>query len=254
MLYACTMLPELCLALAFLSQSAGHGPLTVSAAISLGEALEDAGAAYQKAGGAAVTLNLAGSNVLARQIVAGAPVDVFISADEAQMDVVDRAGLLVPGTRTAIAGNELVVVVDRTRTGITSIQDLAGQGIRRIAIGDPQAVPAGIYARVYLERIGLWEQLAPRMVPSTNVRAALVAVQKGAADAAIVYATDARTAPDMRVAVSIAGRYAPRIAYVAAVVKSSRRAAEAARFVTFLRTTGAQQIFERHGFVRAAGS
>jgi molybdate transport system substrate-binding protein len=247
------MLLAWCLLVGVLSQGASHAPLTVSAAISLGEALDDVGAAYRAGGGGPVTFNLAGSNVLARQIVAGAPVDVFISADEAQMDVVDRAGLLVPGSRVPVVGNELVVVVDEKRSDIASVQDLAGRRIRRIAIGDPQAVPAGIYARVYLERTGLWGQLASRLVPSSNVRAALAAVRNGAADAAIVYATDARTTSHVRIAVSIGGSYAPRIVYPAAVVKSSRHLPEAARFVQFLQTPEARRIFERHGFVRPAG-
>jgi molybdate transport system substrate-binding protein len=248
------MVVALSVLLAVLSQAPAGGPLTVSAAISLGEALEDAAAAFRGSGGAAIALNLAGSNVLARQIAAGAPVDVFISADDAQMDVVERAGLIVPGTRVPLVGNQLVVVVEEGRSDVASIQDLASARIRRIAIGDPEAVPAGLYARLYLERIGLWAQLAPRVVPSSNVRAALVAVQNGAADAAIVYATDARIASGVRVAVSIGGRYAPRIVYPAAVVKASRQPAEAARFLAFLQTAGARRIFEARGFVPAAGS
>jgi molybdate transport system substrate-binding protein len=225
------------------------GAVTVSAAVSLTEALEDVAAAYRSAGGGPVTFNFAGSNVLSRQIVSGAPVDVFISADEAQMEVVQRAGLVAPGTRVPLIGNTLVVVVHGTRSAfVKSIAELAGEDVRRVAIGDPAAVPAGVYARAYLERIGLWMRLEHKMVPSANVRAALTAVQNGSADAAIVYATDARIARDLRIAATISGPGSPRIVYPVCVVKSARQPESAARFLQFLRGPVAQAIFERHGF------
>src|SRR4051812_9712325 len=104
------------------------------------EALEDVASAYRSSGGGPVVFNVAGSNTLARQIVSGAPVDVFVSADDAQMDVVERAGLIAPGTRVAVAGNQLVIVVPREGRTVTSVKDLAGEAVRRIAIGDPAAV------------------------------------------------------------------------------------------------------------------
>jgi molybdate transport system substrate-binding protein len=222
-------------------------PLTVSAAISLTEALEEATAAYRVAGGTPVVFNFGGSNALARQIVNGAPVDVFISADEAQMAVVEKADLALAGTRMPVAGNRLVLVVD-PRSRVKGVTDLGAAEIRRIAIGDPVAVPAGVYARQYLEHVNQWTRLQPKVVPVANVRAALTAVQNGSADAAFVYATDARIAPALRVAATITGPQAPRIVYPGAVVKTSRQPQAAAKFLEFLRTLPALAIFEKHGF------
>ena len=230
----------------------GSAPITVSAAVSLTEALEEVAAASRAAGGPAVTFNFAGSNVLARQIVNGAPVDVFISADDTQMDVVERAGLVAAGTRAGVAGNRLVLVAD-ARSPVTSVEDLGAATVRRIAIGDPAAVPAGVYARSYLERIGQWTRLEPKIVPSANVRAALTAVQNGSVDVAFVYATDARLAPRLKVVTTITGAAAPRIVYPGCVVKTTRQPAAAAQFLQFLRTTAALAILQRHGFTAAAG-
>lgn len=226
----------------------GAGPLTVSAAISLTEVLGEAADAYRRAGGGPVTFNLAGSNVLARQILNGAPVDMFVSADQAQMDGVERAGLLADGTRAIVAANSLVLVAGPRLPAIASAHGLTAPQVRRIAIGDPDGVPAGVYTRDYLERLNLWRTLAPKIVPARSVRAALTAVQNGSADAAFVYATDARIAPGLRVAEVISGPDAPRIAYSAAILRNARHPAAAARFLSFLQGPEARRIFERHGF------
>jgi molybdate transport system substrate-binding protein len=239
---------RLCLMLASLGQPGPVEPLTVSAAVSLTEALEEIAAAFRSSGGGPVAFNFAGSNVLSRQIVAGAPVDVFVSADETQMEVIERAGLVMPGTRVPVVGNQLVVVVGNRAPAITSARELVAEDIRRIAIGDPAAVPAGVYAKEYLERVGLWARLSPKIVPTANVRAALTSVQNGSADAAIVYATDAKIAKGVRVA-AITGAENPRIIYPAAVIRTTRRAAAATQFVQFLRSAIAARIFEHHGFV-----
>lgn len=232
--------------LAMLAQAA-PAPITVSAAVSLTEALEEVAAAYRAGGGGPVVFNFAGSNVLARQIVNGAPVDLFVSADDAQMDVVHSAGFIVPGSRVPIVGNKLVLVV-AARSTLKSFADLGTANVRRIAIGDPAAVPAGVYARRFLEATGAWARLEPKIVPSANVRAALTAVQNGSVDAAFVYATDVRLAPQLHVAATVAGAGAPRIVYPGCVVKSARQPAAAARFLQFLRSPAALAIFSRHGF------
>ena len=240
------MLPLVILAVT-LAQGGGP-PLTVSAAISLTEALEEAATAYRAAGGTTVVFNFGGSNTLARQIVNGAPADVFISADEAQMEVVEKAELVVAGTRAAVVTNRLVLVAD-SRSPVKAVTDLGAPGVRRIAIGDPAAVPAGVYARQYLEAIGQWMRLEQKIVPVANVRAALTAVQNGSADAAFVYATDARIAPALQVVATISGSHAPRIVYPGCAVKTTRQSAEAAKFLQFLRSAPARAIFERHGFM-----
>ncbi len=227
--------------------------LNVSAAVSLGEALEQVAAAYGRSGGAPVRLNLGGSNALARQIISGAPCDVFVSADEAQMDAVARSGALAPGTRIDLLGNQLAIVAaPRLAPLITSPGALLDPVVRRIAIGEPAAVPAGVYARQYLERVGVWTAIAPKLVPTTSVRSALAAVDSGAADAAIVYLTDVKVARSARMALAITGADAPRIIYPAAIGAAARNKAEAARFLSFLRGPEAAAIFRAHGFLPLA--
>lgn len=223
-------------------------PVTVSAAISLTNALSEIAAEYANAGRGGVRFNFGASNILARQIVQGAPADLFISADESQMDVLAREGLLREGSRIDLLGNQLAVVVpnDRSRS-FAGIAQIADPAIRRIAIGDPAAVPAGVYARQYLEKEGLWQAVQARIVPTTSVRAALVAVESGAADAAIVYRTDARVALRATVAFVVPLERGPRIVYPAAIMRASK-SGEAARFLDFLRGAAAARIFQRFGF------
>jgi molybdate transport system substrate-binding protein len=225
--------------------------ITVSAAISLTDALTAAASEYGRTAHGDIRFNFGASNVLARQIVSGAPVDVFISADEAQMNVVEGAGVLRAGSRMDLLANQLAVVVpnDRPRT-FRSIRDLADPAFKRIAIGDPAGVPAGVYAKKYLQDEGLWAAIEPRIVPSGSVRAALTAAETGAADAAIVYRTDARTATRVTVAWVVAVDRGPRIVYPAAIVAASKAPESAQRFLNFLRGLAAQRIFERFGFTR----
>ena len=149
----------LALALVWVPQKAAMPAITVSAAVSLTESLQEIAKVYERAGGR-VSLNLAASNVLSRQIVNGAPADVFISADEAQMALVEKAGLIAAGSRVVLLRNQLAIVVRTDRSGdLASAAALASPDVKRIAIGDPDAVPAGVYARSYLERIGLFARL-----------------------------------------------------------------------------------------------
>ncbi len=223
--------------------------LTVSAAISLTDVMEVLGPMYTKAGGAPVRFNFAASNVLARQIASGAPVDVFISADEAQMGVAEAA--IVPGTRVRLLGNTLVVVGRRGPPGGSSggLAALRDARYRRVAIGDPQAVPAGVYARRLLVKEGLWDELQPKLVPVASVRAALTAVDNGAADAAFVYASDVFSYRGT--AIEALHMWPPNetgILYPAALVRASRHRAEAARFLAFLCGADAAAVFEQHRF------
>lgn len=223
-------------------------PITVSAAVSLTDALTAVAEAYARTG-ATVRFNFAASNVLARQIVNGAPADVFISADEAQMDVLAAAGLLAAESRVDLLRNQLAVAVpnDRPRT-LKGIAELAEPSFKRIAIGDPAAVPVGVYAKHYLEREGLWSTLQPRLVPAGSARAALAAAESGAVDAAIVYRTDVRTALKATVAWVVPLDRGPRIVYPGAIVKRTASAGESKRFLDFLRGDAAARIFERFGF------
>lgn len=234
-------------------RAAGQTAITVSAAVSLTDALTAVAERYGSEARGSVRFNFGASNTLARQIVNGAPVDVFVSADEAQMDVVAAAGLIKDGSRFDLLTNQLAVVVpnDRPRT-FKSMREIADPAFKRIAIGDPAAVPAGVYARQYLEQEGLWEAIAARVVPASSVRAALAAVESGAADAAIVYRTDARVALRATVAWVVPADRGPRIRYPAAIVKSAADSSAAQRFLDYLRSDAAARIFERFGFARAA--
>ena len=194
-----------------LSACAGPGAsppdrVRVSAAVSLTGPLERVAGAFQRDTGTAVELNLAGSITLAAQILAGAPVDLFISADERQMDRVAAEALIDGNTGVVLLSNRLAVVVPAgAPTPPGDAGALRAPGFRRIAIGDPAGVPAGVYTRSYLASLGLWDALAPRVVPTRSVRAALAVVEAGDADAGIVYQTDARSSDEVAVAFGVPG-------------------------------------------------
>ena len=225
------MISRLAAAVAFVCAFFGQGPppsepITVAAAVSLTEVLDEIAKAYTVAGGGPVRFNLAGSNVLARQIVNGAPTDVFISADETQMDVVEKAGAVLAGSRVDLVANQLAIIATPDRVELVRREFArAPAEIRRLAIGDPAAVPAGAYARRYLEQRGLWAAYEPRVVPTTNVRAALTAVETGSVDAAIVYLTDLAAARTAVLAFTVPTADGPRILYPAAVAARSRNRA-----------------------------
>jgi molybdate transport system substrate-binding protein len=243
--------PIVALAAALLATPASAQPLTVSAASSLADVMADVGRAWVAAGGIGIQVNAGGSNVLARQVAHGARVDVFVSADHAQMDVAAASGRLVAGSVRDLLSNTLVVVVPGGAPSATMTPaDLAGPRVRRVALGNPQSVPAGVYARQWLERAGLWSAVSPKVVPTFTVRAALAAVRAGRVDAGVVFATDARTAPDVVVAYRVPAADAPAIRYPVAVVRGPREA-EAGRFVQFLTSPAARAIFEAAGFLMA---
>jgi molybdate transport system substrate-binding protein len=223
--------------------------ILVAAAASLSALAPELSRAFLDASGIHLRFNFAASNTLARQIVEGARVDAFFSADVVQMDVVEKAGRLLPGSRFNVVSNQLVIVVSATDALRSWPNGLSAPDIRRVAMGDPAAVPVGVYGRQWLERIGLWQQVAPKVVPLPTSPAALAAVREGRAEAAIVYATDARSpaAGSIRVAHVIPVSDAPPIVYPAAVIRGGREA-EATKFVAFLRDRAAQSIFEAAGF------
>ena len=232
------------------SIEARQGELLVSAASSLTDVLEEIARAFERATGGRITLNFAGSNTLARQIIAGAPVDVFVSANPEEMDRVQQVGRILEDTRVDVLSNQLVVVTPDDRLPPPrSVRDLLGSGIDRIAIGNPGAVPAGVYTRRYLESRNLWSAIAPKVVPTRSVRAALAAVEAGNADAAFVYRTDAMTMTRATLAFRVPIAETPAIAYPAAVMTDSWHADRARCFLAYLVGPEARRIFERAGFV-----
>ena len=222
--------------------------VVVSAAVSLTEVLQQLAPMYQQATGDQLVLNLGASNTLARQIRFDAGVDVFISADEAQMNAV--ATQIDGSSRVDLLSNQLAIAVpdDRPRNMI-SARDLLDPAIRRIAIGEPGAVPAGVYARQYLQSIGIWPDLQKKIVPTGSVRLALAAVESGAADAAIVYHTDVAIAERAREALLIPAAEGPRIVYPAAIVRAGKNREGGRRFLGFLQTPAAAAVFTRAGFI-----
>lgn len=226
--------------------------LTVFAAASLTDALEEAGRIWAARGNPPVRFSFAASSALARQIEAGAPADVFASADEAWMDHLERRGRIAPGTRASLLSNRLVLVAPAgSRAGAVEVRRglelaaLAGDG--RIAAADPDHVPAGRYAREALQALGLWDAAAPRLARADNVRVAIALVERGEVPLGIVYSTDAAAARGVRVLGAFpADSHAP-ISYPFAAV--ARRDGEAARaFLAFLASEEAAAVFRRHGF------
>lgn len=219
--------------------------LVVSVAASLHDALAEIAGLYRAATGVTVALNTGGSNTLARQIVEGARVGVFISADDIQMDIVEKAGRLVPGTRTRLLTNELAIIVpDNAKRAVTMQQVLDGR-IDRLAMGEPTAVPAGVYGRRFFERQGVWSRVQARVVPFPTVRAVLAAVEAGRVDAGVVYRTDAMTAR-----VQVIARAADLGIVQPAAVIAGAEAAEGRRFLEFLKGEQARAVFTKRGFGR----
>ena len=226
--------------------------LMVAAAASLSVVAPELTQALHEATGIEVRFNFAGSNTLARQIVEGARVDVFISADQAQMDAVERAGRVVPGSRADVVSNQLVVIANRPPNAPPiRVDDLGSPAVRRIAMGDPAAVPAGVYGRKWLETLRVWAAVAPKIVPLTSSPAVVAAINAGRADVGIVYLSDVVKRDNtsaIRIELRVTGREAPPIMYPAAAITGGRIAV-AQEFIAFLRGPRAQAIFESAGFL-----
>lgn len=226
----------------------GEVQLTVSAAASLTDVLRDLAPMFAaRQPNVSVRFNFGASGALLQQIAQGAPVDVFVSADEETVDRGIAQKLLAAETRRVIVSNSLVLVTAKDSQAVTSLQSLGGPAVRRIAIGKPATVPAGRYSQQALERAGLWNSLAERFVYADNVRQVLDYASRGEVDAGIVYATDALVQRDrVRVAATIEG-HAP-IRYPAIAVADSRRRELAVAFIDFLRSPQAQERLAVAGF------
>lgn len=223
--------------------------LAVSVAASVSDVIGDLAARYRVSSRTVIDVNVGPSNSLARQIVNGAPVDLFVSADETQMEVVERAGRVVSGSRVHLLSNQLAVITPRdARVAVHGAQDLARADVRRVALAHPETVPAGVYARQWLERQGMWRSVQPKVIPLPTVRAALAAVREGRADAGVVYVTDARTSSDVVVTHLVPLDAAPTITYPAAVIKGQRQEG-AIRFLHYLQSDEARDVFVAAGFV-----
>lgn len=223
--------------------------LTVSAASSLTESFRDIASAYEAAHpGTKIDLNFAASGVLLQQISRGAPVDVLATADTETMAQAAKGGLLENDSRQIFATNRLVVVVPPgRRDGPASLAALAGKGVQRVAIGNPDSVPVGRYARAALQDAGLWESITAKTITTQNVRQSLDYVARGEVDAGFVYASDYQATPGRVVRAFDVPLKTP-IKYPVAVIKDSARAAEARHFVAFVVSPQGRAILRRHGF------
>jgi len=240
----------LTVSLAVLAPPLRAAEVTVFAAASLTDALKAIAANYEKQSPDKIVFNFAASSTLARQIAEGAPADIFFSADEAQMDMLAKKGAIDPATRKNILGNSLVVIVPIQSTlQIKSANDLTNANLKLIALADPKAVPAGVYAKAWLEKLQLWPVIEPKVVPTENVRAALAAVASGNVDAGVVYKTDAAISKRVKIAYEIPRAEGPDISYPMALVKGSPQPEAAKKFLDYLSSKEAGQVFTRYGFL-----
>ena len=214
---------------------------TVFAAASLKNALDEVAPA-------GTVVSYGASSALARQIESGAPADVFISADLDWMDYLDKKGLLAPGTRRNLLGNRLVLIAPARRP--VKLQPgpevLEALGNGRIALAEPNSVPAGKYAKAAFEKLGVWDGIAKRVAGAENVRAALALVARGEAPLGVVYQTDANAEPGVMVAGVFPADSHPPIVYPVAALKGAKPGT--ASFLELLSSPAARRVFEKHGF------
>jgi molybdate transport system substrate-binding protein len=224
--------------------------ILVAAAASLTDVMKETAQAYSAARKHRIVFTFGASNFLARQIAAGAPADIFFSADTAQMDFLAKAGRLEPGTRKNLLSNRLVLIARKdARLSLEAPRDLLRPEVKRIALADPAAVPAGVYAKSYLSGEGLWEPLRSKIIPVLDVRATLAAVESGSVDAGIVYKTDAAISSGVRIVFPVSIEKGPNIAYPIALIKDSKNKATARDFLAHLSGPQGKAIFTKHGFV-----
>jgi molybdate transport system substrate-binding protein len=223
--------------------------VTVFAAASLTDALKQIAADYEKSTGDKVVFNFAASGPLARQIEAGAPVDIFISADEARCDALAAKGLLLNDSRRNLLGNTLVIVTPPEDTTIHGPADLTNAAVKRVALGDLKSVPVGTYAREYFQRQGLWTGVEPKSIPCESVRAVLATVETGNVDAGVVYKTDARISKKVKVAYEVPAADGPKITYPAALVTGAPQLEAAKKFFAYLASPDAGKVFQGYGFI-----
>ena len=226
--------------------------ITIFAAASLKNALDDVNAALTKATGVKATASYAASSVLAKQIEQGAPADIFISADLQWMDYVGERKLIKPDTRVNLLGNKLVLIApaDSKITSMTigqgfDIAKLAGSG--RIAVADVNAVPAGRYAKAALDKLGAWAAAEPKLAQAENVRATLAFVARDETPIGVVYETDAKVEPKVKVISAFPDDSYPPVTYpVAATATTTKQSVP--QYLHFLRSAAAKTIFEKYGF------
>lgn len=229
--------------------TAGAADITVSAAASLTNAFTEMKDAFEKKhADIKVTTNFAASNPLLRQIEEGAPVDVFASADQATMNKAQEKSLIEEDTRVNFALNDLVLITPAdSKLGLAGSKDLADGKVLKIAVGNPESVPAGRYAKASLTSSGLWDTLAPKYIMGESVRQTLDYVARGEVDAGIVYGTDARQAGDKVKVAAVLSGHEP-VLYPIAVIRGSKAPKDARAFIDFVLGDEGKAILAKYGF------
>lgn len=239
------------LAVGQLCAHAQERPVTVFAAASLKEAMDELARRFERAGGGRVLVSYAASPALARQIENGAPADIFISADLDWMDYLEKRKLVRAATRANLLSNRLVLIAPADSKAVLTIGPrfplAALLGDKRLAMADPDSVPAGKYGRAALEALEVWAEVAPKVARAENVRAALALVARGETPFGIVYATDAVAERKVRVIGEFAAHLHPAIVYPAALTSASK-SERAGSFLQFLRSAEARPVWQQYGF------
>ena len=240
------------LAVEIRAQSTSPHEITISAAISLRNAFEDIATIYQRRNpGTKLLFNFGASGDLARQIEAGAPIDVFASAAQKDMDDIDRKGLVASNSRKNFAGNVLVLIKPvNSNIPINSLEDLLRREVGKIAIGGPQTVPAGRYAEEALRHFNLWEGLKEKLIFAENVRQVLDYVARDEVDAGLVYSTDATVrSKEVKVVVKLPESSHQPVVYPIGVIKGTKEESLSRAFVDLVLSAEGQRILNKYGFV-----
>jgi molybdate transport system substrate-binding protein len=246
------------LILALMPALPAHADVTISAAISLKDVLEQAKPELEKAAGDKVSFNFGASGTLAGQIRQGAPIDLFISADRATITKLIDAKVCDKATEEVIAQNTMVLIIpDKARSGAPEIRDfddLAKDGVKRVAVGEPKVVPAGAYAKETLTNLKLWDKLekAGVLVMGENVAQVLAFVDRAEVDAGLVYSTDAKSAKHVKVVATAGAKLHQPIEYVGAIVSATRNRAAAEKVEKALASEPVQKLFAAAGFKESA--
>lgn len=224
--------------------------LDVYAAASLRDALKEIHEVYRRDHGVKVNMNNGSSGMLSVQIEQGGNCDVFLSAGAKEMNRLVELGLVDRESRAMLLSNELVMIVPSGEgAGISEPADLASDDVRLVSIANPNGVPAGRYARTWLRDIGLWDRVEDRVLPATNVRSALAAVESGGAEVGVVYRTDAAISAKVDVVYAVPIAQGPRIHYPVAAMLDRPRSEQSRAYIAYLQSDEVLQIFRHHGFL-----
>ena len=229
-------------------QDSGEDTLLVFAATSLTDAMNEAAAEFEATSGTKVEVSYGPSRALAQQIARGASPDLYFAAGQPPMDLLVEGGQVAGDGVVRLLSNRIVLITGRNAAQIGSVEELAGAGLERIAMPDPEIAPAGNYTRAALQNLGLWERMLPSMVFANDVRATLSYVETGNADGGFLYQTDAATSDAVSVLDIVPTDSYPDVVYPAAVVQGAENEKGAEAMLEFLQGDAAREIFSRHGF------